>query len=134
MRAGAELLLRRPWFPGNSDIDQLSKVYQALGTPTAEAWPSVQLLPHYMEFTATPAVPLRQIFRQVSSVLSPDMQPEPSCSATSAVCWLLLCAPSAPILLHRVGLCAALSPEHHSHKHGICLCRQARMRWTCWGA
>ena len=66
---GAELLLRRPWFPGNSDIDQLSKVYQALGTPTAEAWPSVQLLPHYMEFTATPAVPLRQIFRQVSSVM-----------------------------------------------------------------
>ena len=63
---GAELLLRRPWFPGNSDIDQLSKVYQALGTPTAEAWPSVQLLPHYMEFSATPAVPLRQIFRQVS--------------------------------------------------------------------
>ena len=63
---GAELLLRRPWFPGNSDIDQLSKVYQALGTPTPEAWPSVQLLPHYMEFTATPAVPLRQIFRQVS--------------------------------------------------------------------
>ena len=67
---GAELLLRRPWFPGNSDIDQLSKVYQALGTPTAVAWPSVQLLPHYMEFTATPAVPLRQIFRQVSSQLS----------------------------------------------------------------
>ena len=61
----AELLLRRPWFPGNSDIDQLGKVYQALGTPTPEAWPSVQLLPHYMEFTSTPAVPLRQIFRQV---------------------------------------------------------------------
>ncbi len=66
MLMSAELLLRRPWFPGNSDIDQLGKVYQALGTPTPEAWPAVQLLPHYMEFTSTPAVPLRQIFRQVS--------------------------------------------------------------------
>lgn len=35
----AELLLRRPWLPGNSDIDQLGKVFQALGTPTKDSWP-----------------------------------------------------------------------------------------------
>lgn len=32
----AELMLRRPWFPGESDIDQLGKVFQALGTPTEQ--------------------------------------------------------------------------------------------------
>lgn len=63
----AELLLRRPWFPGASDIDQLGKVYQVLGTPTQEQWPSAAALPHYMEFNPTPAVPFRQIFRQVGA-------------------------------------------------------------------
>jgi cyclin-dependent kinase 7 len=32
----AELMLRQPYFPGDSDIDQLSKIYSALGTPTEE--------------------------------------------------------------------------------------------------
>ncbi|GFH14764.1 protein kinase domain-containing protein, partial [Haematococcus lacustris] len=35
----AELLLRRPWLPGTSDIDQLGKIFKALGTPTEECWP-----------------------------------------------------------------------------------------------
>jgi hypothetical protein len=35
----AELLLRRPWFPGSSDIDQLGKIFAALGTPTKDSWP-----------------------------------------------------------------------------------------------
>eukprot|EP00879_Flechtneria_rotunda_P030368 GHRR01032993.1.p1 GENE.GHRR01032993.1~~GHRR01032993.1.p1 ORF type:complete len:244 (+),score=79.05 GHRR01032993.1:159-890(+) len=35
----AELLLRRPWLPGLSDLDQLGKIYQALGTPNKDDWP-----------------------------------------------------------------------------------------------
>jgi serine/threonine protein kinase len=35
----AELMLRIPYFPGDSDIDQLSKIFAALGTPTEELWP-----------------------------------------------------------------------------------------------
>lgn len=35
----AELMLRTPYFPGDTDIDQLSKIFAALGTPTEEQWP-----------------------------------------------------------------------------------------------
>jgi len=35
----AELLLRTPFLPGDSDLDQLNKIFQALGTPTEENWP-----------------------------------------------------------------------------------------------
>lgn len=35
----AELLLRLPFLAGESDLDQLSKIFQTLGTPTDEDWP-----------------------------------------------------------------------------------------------
>lgn len=35
----AELLLRVPFLPGESDLDQLTKIFQALGSPTEEIWP-----------------------------------------------------------------------------------------------
>jgi hypothetical protein len=35
----AELLLRKPWLPGMTDIDQLGKIFQALGTPNKDNWP-----------------------------------------------------------------------------------------------
>jgi cyclin-dependent kinase len=35
-----------PLFPGQSDIDQLFKIFQRRGTPTAEIWPAVKQLPH----------------------------------------------------------------------------------------
>lgn len=35
----AELLLRTPFFPGDSDLDQLTKIFMAMGTPTEETWP-----------------------------------------------------------------------------------------------
>ena len=35
----AELLLRVPFLPGDSDLDQLSKIFETLGTPTEESWP-----------------------------------------------------------------------------------------------
>jgi cyclin-dependent kinase 7 len=34
----AELLLRVPFLPGDSDLDQLTRIFQVLGTPTAETW------------------------------------------------------------------------------------------------
>lgn len=36
-----------PLFPGRSDIDQLFKIYQRRGTPTAETWSGCTKLPHY---------------------------------------------------------------------------------------
>lgn len=35
----AELLLRVPFLPGESDLEQLTKIFQVLGTPTEETWP-----------------------------------------------------------------------------------------------
>jgi cyclin-dependent kinase 7 len=35
----AELLLRVPFLPGDSDLDQLTRIFQVLGTPTEETWP-----------------------------------------------------------------------------------------------
>lgn len=35
----AELMLRTPYLPGNSDMDQLKTTFRALGTPTEEDWP-----------------------------------------------------------------------------------------------
>ncbi|TPR05536.1 hypothetical protein CAN33_009950 [Aspergillus niger] len=37
----AELLLRVPFVAGNSDLDQISKICEAFGTPTEENWPGV---------------------------------------------------------------------------------------------
>ena len=34
----AELLLRVPFIPGESDLDQLTRIFQVLGTPTEETW------------------------------------------------------------------------------------------------
>lgn len=35
----AELMLRTPYVAGDSDIDQLKKIFHALGTPTEADWP-----------------------------------------------------------------------------------------------
>ncbi|KAJ9516345.1 hypothetical protein QJQ45_001041 [Haematococcus lacustris] len=58
----SELLLRRPWLPGTSDIDQLGKIFKALGTPTEECWPG---RPSYLEFQKVVPQPLRAQLPQV---------------------------------------------------------------------
>lgn len=44
----AELLLRVPFVAGDSDLDQLSKICEAFGTPTEAVWPGVSQLPNYL--------------------------------------------------------------------------------------
>lgn len=58
----AELLLRVPFLPGDSDLDQLTRIFQVLGTPTDEMWPNLKILPDYIEFKTFPGTPLRHIF------------------------------------------------------------------------
>jgi len=43
----AEMLAKRPLFPGDSEIDQLFKVFRTLGTPTEEIWRGCTTLPDY---------------------------------------------------------------------------------------
>lgn len=44
----AELLLRVPFLPGESDLDQLTKIFQALGSPNEENWP---VSPNILSYT-----------------------------------------------------------------------------------
>lgn len=58
----AELLLRVPFLPGESDLDQLSRIFQTLGTPTDKDWPGMSGLPDYVQFRTFPGTPFRHIF------------------------------------------------------------------------
>ncbi|XP_005165728.1 cyclin-dependent kinase 7 isoform X1 [Danio rerio] len=58
----AELLLRVPFLAGDSDLDQLTKIFEALGTPTDEIWPGMSSLPDYVSFKPFPGTPLEHIF------------------------------------------------------------------------
>ncbi|KAF9163597.1 TFIIH complex serine/threonine-protein kinase subunit kin28 [Actinomortierella ambigua] len=58
----AELLLRNPYLPGNSDMDQINIMFQALGTPTEADWPGLSTLPNYMQYRQYPKTPLRLLF------------------------------------------------------------------------
>jgi cyclin-dependent kinase 7 len=62
----AELLLRRPFLQGNSDIDQLGKIFGAFGTPKSFQWPDMIYLPDYVEYQYVPGQPLRTLFPGVS--------------------------------------------------------------------
>ena len=43
----AEMLTRRPLFPGDSEIDQLFRIFRSLGTPSEDRWPGVTKLPDF---------------------------------------------------------------------------------------
>ncbi|XP_074871007.1 cyclin-dependent kinase 3 isoform X4 [Carettochelys insculpta] len=43
----AEMVTRKALFPGDSEIDQLFRIFRTLGTPTEAAWPGVTQLPDY---------------------------------------------------------------------------------------
>uniref|UniRef100_A0A803MIJ5 Protein kinase domain-containing protein n=1 Tax=Chenopodium quinoa TaxID=63459 RepID=A0A803MIJ5_CHEQI len=62
----AELLLRRPFLQGSSDIDQLGKIFAAFGTPKPAQWPDMVYLPDYVEYQYVPAPPLRTLFPMAS--------------------------------------------------------------------
>ncbi|EGD76326.1 CMGC/CDK/CCRK protein kinase [Salpingoeca rosetta] len=52
-----ELLNNSPLFPGENDIDQLSCVIQALGTPTRQDWPELDSLPDFAKINFDPTDP-----------------------------------------------------------------------------
>lgn len=62
----AELLLRRPFLPGSSDIDQLGKIFAQFGTPKVSQWPDMIYLPDYMEFGYADPKGMRTLFPMAS--------------------------------------------------------------------
>lgn len=47
----AELYLRRPLFRGESDMDQLAKIFTILGSPSNNTWPGVENLRKFVVFS-----------------------------------------------------------------------------------
>lgn len=43
----AEMAGRKPLFPGDSEIDEIFKIFRILGTPNEDAWPGVTSLPDF---------------------------------------------------------------------------------------
>ncbi|KAJ3278774.1 Cyclin-dependent kinase catalytic subunit [Borealophlyctis nickersoniae] len=43
----AEMCLRHPLFPGDSEIDEIFKIFRLLGTPNDETWPGIRDLPDF---------------------------------------------------------------------------------------
>lgn len=43
----AEMVIGKVVFPGDSEIDQLFRIFRVLGTPTEATWPGVTQLPDY---------------------------------------------------------------------------------------
>ncbi|KAH9924728.1 CMGC/CDK/CDK7 protein kinase [Fomitopsis serialis] len=62
----AELMLRTPYLPGESDMDQLKTTFRALGTPTEDDWPGHTKLPDYVPLGQFPKTPLRELFSAAS--------------------------------------------------------------------
>mmetsp|Transcript_50954 Transcript_50954/g.125220 ORF Transcript_50954/g.125220 Transcript_50954/m.125220 type:complete len:299 (-) Transcript_50954:50-946(-) len=62
----AEMVMRQPLFPGDSEIDELYKIFRALGTPNEESWPGVHELPDYR--TNFPNWPQRHISQSVRNL------------------------------------------------------------------
>lgn len=57
-----EMVTKRPLFPGDSEIDQLFKIFRQLGTPSEEVWPGVtQLQDWNASFPTWKKVPYQNI-------------------------------------------------------------------------
>jgi len=63
----AEMVMRgHPLFPGDSEIDQIFKIFRVLGTPNEEVWPGVAQLPDYKN--SFPQWAAQDLSRHVSSL------------------------------------------------------------------
>lgn len=59
----AEMVSKLPLFPGDSEIDQLFRIFRTLGTPDEDVWPGVTSLPDFK--TSFPNWPAQDLSRVV---------------------------------------------------------------------
>jgi len=61
-----EMLTKKPMFPGDSEIDQLYRIFRVLGTPDESSWPGVTQLRDYAPtFPKWRKKPLKELFPQL---------------------------------------------------------------------
>jgi len=58
----AEFMLRMPLFAGDNELDQLTRIFACMGTPTEKEWPEMKSLPCYVEFDPHPATSWKDLF------------------------------------------------------------------------
>ena len=59
----------KPLFPGSSTLDELLRIFKALGTPSEESWPGIVELPEYRKVRASLIIPTDLVPRSVSLLL-----------------------------------------------------------------
>ena len=64
----AEMITRKALFQGDSEIDQLFRIFRLLGTPNEEIWPNVSHLPDFKK--SFPQWPLRKNLKQTIPALT----------------------------------------------------------------
>ncbi|KAI0207715.1 Cyclin-dependent kinase 2 [Lamellibrachia satsuma] len=62
----AEMITKRALFPGDSEIDQLFRIFRTLGTPDDSSWPGVSQLPDYK--TTFPKWPSQDLAKVVPTL------------------------------------------------------------------
>ncbi|XP_038699410.1 cell division control protein 2 homolog A-like isoform X1 [Tripterygium wilfordii] len=92
----AEMVNQRPLFPGDSEIDELFKIFSILGTPNEDTWPGVTSLPDFK--TAFP----KWLPKDLASVV-PDLDS----AGIDLLCKMLCLDPSK-----RIAARAALEHEY----------------------
>lgn len=104
----AELLLRVPFLPGESDLGQLTKIFEVCGTPTEEVWPKVEDLPDFVKFKPMPAQQLKDIFSAAGDDLLELLEsclmldPSKRCTATQALKMQYFSNSPAPTMGHKL--------------------------------
>ena len=64
----AEMASQVPLFPGDSEIDELFRIFRVMGTPSEETWPGVSSLPDFKaDFPSWPAVHLSKLVPQLDA-------------------------------------------------------------------
>ena len=88
-----ELCSLKPLFPGQNDIDQISRVFQVMGTPSPTTWPEAINLPDY------------------SKIIFPEMQPLP---------WELIFPHLSHEDIAFLRLTLQLNPAHRASASQVC--------------
>lgn len=65
----AEIILRVPLFAGDTDFQQMEKIFDVLGAPSQENWPEVSKLPNFLNYKSEQKVNFEDIFKGISKDL-----------------------------------------------------------------